>query len=150
MSDNIKRNLIHLSIAASQFHHTAYEQGFRWAQALFRSIGPGVATCDMTDIFQNEMEWRRSDLEALESDPDSNDSEIPSGNTSWKWNGTAAELLDLMECAIVCQYLFCKCPDKWYDVLRQPDKMTDTAKKIGLTHSVIKQEMKRLFIENAD
>ena len=147
MSEKVKRNLIQMSIAVSQFRNTAYEQGFRWAQALFRSIGSSVATCDMSDIFQNEMEWNKSNLKALESDSDTDDSENPTVNAPWKWNGTAAELLDLLECAIICHHLIREYPDEWYAILRQPDEMTDTAMEMGLTHSAVRQELKRLFAD---
>lgn len=150
MSEKVKGNLIQMSIAASQLRNTAYEQGFRWAQALFRSIGPSVATCDMTDIFQNEMEWSRSDLETLESDSDTDDSENQTGNATWKWNGITDELLDLLECAIICQHLIREFPDEWYAILRQPDEMTDTAKKMGLTRSAVRRELKRLFTDDTE
>ena len=150
MSEKVKRNLIQMSIAVSQLRNTAYEQGFRWVQALFRSIGPSVANCDMTDIFQNEMEWSRSDFETQESDSDSDDSENQTGNAPWKWNGTADELLDLLECAIICQHLIREYPDEWYTILRQPDEMTDTAKKMGLTRSAVRRELKRLFADDTE
>lgn len=67
-----------------------------------------------------------------------------------KWNGTADELLDLLECVIICQHLIREFPYEWYAILRQPDQMTDTAKEMGLTRSAVRRELKRLFVDDTE